>query len=350
MNQTKAKKLCLVFPGYGSQYVGMAKDLFDNYPYINSFIKQCDELLGFKLSDIMFYEDLKTLSQVEYGGVALYLHSMSLWKILQNEYEIENVFDNDKYDVTIMGHSIGEYAAFHNAGLFKSLQDGLFITNKYMQSMQKCTTSEHGMCALVTDGKDIETNVINNLNTFITICEKYHVDVANINTPNQLVVTGYKKDIKDAIKELNDERMYNKKLRHKFLDVCGTACHSRLLKPSETELFDAWKNMDLNDNNLKCEIFMSATGRKYEKGIDNIPQLMSKQLYDRVYFNDCIRNYMDEHRTDDETDEFHFVEIGPKSVLSKMIQQICEYYNYSNVTTINIDTSNSIKLFESVLN
>ena len=256
----KQKKLCFIFPGMGSQYTGMCKDLASDYPYINTFLKECDEYLGIKLSDMMFNSDSKTLAKIEYGSVAVFIHSMCVWKILQNEYNIDAVFatnnnEHNNASSTIMGHSMGEYAALTVANLFKSFEDAIFITNFSAQIMKKCTTPNQAMCAIVSDPKNVEMNILNNLCVVNTMCDSHNVDIANITTPNQIVVSGYKEHIDKVIEDLNSERHYKGTLRYKYLEIKG-AYHSYLMRPVETESYDEWHGLDLNTPSALNFIFI----------------------------------------------------------------------------------------------
>ena len=354
----KQTKLCFIFPGMGSQYTGMCKDLALDYPYISTFLEECDEYLGIKLSDMMFNSDSKTLAKIEYGSVAVFIHSMCVWRILQNEYNIDDVFDTNKnkhnnISPTIIGHSMGEYAALTVANLFKSFKDAISITNFSAQIMKKYTTPNQAMCAIVTDPKNLEMNIINNIDTFNTICDSHNIDIANINTPNQVVLSGYKENIDKVIKDLNCEQHYKGTLRHKYLEIKG-AYHSYLMRPVETESYDEWHGLDLNTPSaLNCEIYLNVIGDKYDTNTNEmtIADIMSGQLYKKVHWHDCIKNYFEQNENDDNV-EYNFIEIGPRNVLQKMIAQICSYHNYDKtreIKVVSIDHSKSVKLVEDML-
>ena len=156
----KAKKICFVFPGMGTQYIGMCKDLAAEYKYIDTFLKESDDYLapsndGRKMTDIMWNSDKKTLALVINGCNATLLNSICLWKILQKEYNIDNLFNREDnvLDVAIMGHSLGEMSAMHASGLWKSDQDGLWIQQKFGEIMRSQTEQGQAMCAVVSDPK-----------------------------------------------------------------------------------------------------------------------------------------------------------------------------------------------------
>ena len=360
-NQQKLKKLCFIFPGMGSQYTGMCKDLATDYPYIGTFLQECDDIIGFKLSDIMFNSDSNTLAKIEYGSVAVFVHSMCIWRILQHEYDIDNIFDtthpkNKNISSTIIGHSMGEYAALTAANLFKSFEDAIGITNFFAQLMARYTTSDQAMCAFVCDPKDIDKNFVNNMSIINTSCDKYNVDIANINTPNQIVVSGYKENIDKVIKELNYAELYNGALRHKYLDIKG-AYHSNLMRPGENEYVQKWHGLDVNGpSELHCDIYLNGIGDKYDpnKNTSTISDIVSNQICHQVYWHQCITNYFGD-MTDidnDENVEYNFIEIGPKKVLKKMIEQISAYHNYDktkDIKIMSINNSKTIKLVEDIL-
>eukprot|EP01084_Bolivina_argentea_P071905 130626_1 len=143
------KKRCFIFPGMGSQYTGMCKDLYNDYKYIKIFLEECDELLGFSISNIMFNAEPKELQQPQFSGTSIFIHSMCIWKILETEYNIDNILcDNNS---TVIGHSTGEYSALTVVNVFKTFQDALHITNFYTQCMQECSSSNQAMYAIISD-------------------------------------------------------------------------------------------------------------------------------------------------------------------------------------------------------
>eukprot|EP01083_Nonionella_stella_P247670 858427_1 len=185
----KSKKICFLFPGMGSHYIGMCKDLSTDFSYINTYLKQCDNQLGYNLSNAMFDSDIETFNTVPYGGMAMFVHSMCIWKILQTEYNIENLFTNNDTECTIIGHSMGECAAVTCAGLFTSDTDALYVTDQFSKANANMAAPDQAMCAVMSNPKNKDGNIINNINTVLKICNSYNIDIANINTPNQIVIS-----------------------------------------------------------------------------------------------------------------------------------------------------------------
>ena len=350
---SKNKRLCFVFPGMGSQYPGMCKDLATDFPYIKTWLQQVDDQLRHKITDIMYNSDTKTLSSIEVGSVAVYLHSLCIWNILQHEYEVDTILSQT--DSTIMGHSFGEYAAITAAGLFKTWQESLYITDFFAQVMHKHTGEGQAMCAVVLDKKDRENDFVNRMDLFDKVFADNRVDIANINTPNQIVVSGYIKDIEQAVTDLKEMECYNK-LRHKYLDI-GGAYHSYLMKPGLDEYWGEWGKLDLNEE-LKCDLYLNYIGDKYETGDQRvIKEVLTKQLYRKVYWIDCISNFMNDGldgMTDDEKmeKEYYFIEVGPKRVVNAMLKGMMKYFGWDktrNVKFINCEDSKAIKNIENVL-
>lgn len=130
---------CLVFPGQGSQYVGMGKSLYDNHPSIRSFYHECDDILKYKLTDIMFDGPQSTLTQTIHAQPAIFVHTLAVWKLLQSEHGLSiNDFQ------TAMGHSLGEFTALTVANYFNKFEDALNIVHKRAQFMNDCCNDESG--------------------------------------------------------------------------------------------------------------------------------------------------------------------------------------------------------------
>jgi len=357
----KSKKICFVFGGMGSQYVGMCKDLAEEYSYIASFLKDCDDYLldiqqppsGVKLTDMMFNSDKKTQAEVINGCNATAVHAICIWKILEKEYGIHSLFNHEHnvLETTIMGHSIGEHPAMYAAGLFKSDEDELWICQRFGECMRDCTIPGQAMAAVVSNPKDVDKNLLDMMPQVDRVCAECNVSLANINSHTQLVFSGYREDIGTAVTMLNAKELFDGKLRHLYLDI-GGAYHSHLMQGTKERYYDYWHSLDLNEQ-LRCNVYLNGLGNRYE-GKDSIRNLLAQQLYSRVYWHDCVKNYMDNTTKGGQEEDFEhiFIEIGPKKVCAKLIDQIVKYLGYDqrhSIRTMNITNAKTLSLIESVL-
>eukprot|EP01084_Bolivina_argentea_P090169 162520_1 len=338
------RKKCFMFPGMGSQYPGMCRDLCNDFPYISTFLEECNELLGFSITDIMWNSDAKELEQASFAGTSIVIHSMCIWNILQREYEIETVLTDD--NSSVIGHSTGEYSALRAANVFGTFKDALNMTYFYAKCMQRCSSTEQAMYAVIAEDIDIAL--------LESTVSQHNVDIANINTSNQIIISGLKTNIEAAVAAFNASKDVNYKVRGKYL-ATGGAYHSRHMRPMSDVLKDAFHLLSLNKK-PKCDLYMNVIGGKYDCDIhEDIASIMAKQLYDQVHWHECIQNYFAANECEDDDSlefEYDFIEIGPKNVLRNMVQNICKYHKYDqtkDVHVMSIGTTNSIDLIKTIL-
>merc|ERR1712244_89193 len=139
--------------------------------------------------------------------------------------------------------------------------------------------------------------------------------------------------------------------RHKWLDT-DTAHHSYLMKPAEEPLINKWNELELNDT-LKCDVYLNGNGDIFEQknNENDIGHLMAKQLYSDVCWYQSITNYMQNNQEDEES-QYYFIELGPRNVCQKLIQQILSYHHYektNRVEIMSIGSSKSVHQIESIL-
>eukprot|EP01083_Nonionella_stella_P226061 803205_1 len=193
------RKKCFMFPGMGSQYPGMCRDLCNDFPYIRTFLEECNELLGFSITDIMWNSDAKELEQASFAGTSIVIHSMCIWNILQREYEIETVLTDD--NSSVIGHSTGEYSALRAANVFGTFKDALNMTYFYAKCMQRCSSTEQAMYAVIAEDIDIAL--------LESTVSQHNVDIANINTSNQIIISGLKTNIDAEVAAFNTDNDVN---------------------------------------------------------------------------------------------------------------------------------------------
>jgi [acyl-carrier-protein] S-malonyltransferase len=283
-------KRVFIFPGQGSQSIGMAKDLYDNMPEAKEMIQMADDAIGFKLSHIMFNGPEESLKQTENTQPAIFLHSVVL----------VSQFRNFIADMTA-GHSLGEYSALVAAGSMQ-FYDAIKVVRTRGLAMQKAGTINKGtMAAIVGLTPD----------SLEEICKEASavgiVQCANFNSPGQIVISGSVDGVKKAMEIAKSK---GAKLV-KELVVSG-AFHSPLMEPAKDDLVA--KLNSTNIYNAKIPVYANVTAKPVTDK-EEIKSLLISQLNAPVRWEETIKNMIQ-----DGADEF--VEIGPGKVLQGLVKRI----------------------------
>lgn len=281
-------KKAFVFPGQGSQFVGMAKDILDEHSAANKYLQQAEDILGFDLANLMFNGPEDKLLQTSVTQPAIFVHSV-LAALTYKDFKPD----------AVAGHSLGEFSALVAAGVL-SFEDGLRLVQARANAMQKaCDEQESGMAAIIgLDDEKVEEicSEIDNL-----------VVPANYNTTGQVVISGTMDGIEKAIVSFQEAgaRMAIK------LKVNG-AFHSPLMKSAEDEL--AAKINETNFHAPICPIYQNVVATAV-KDVEEIKTNLIKQLTAPVRWTQTIKQM--------KTDGFEsFEELGPGKVLSGLIRKI----------------------------
>ncbi|MBI5216131.1 MAG: ACP S-malonyltransferase [Ignavibacteriae bacterium] len=295
-----------IFPGQGSQYVGMGKDLFEQNETAREMFKQADELLGVSLSKICFEGPEEELKQTKNTQPAIFLHSVILSKLLGQQ------------DVSMVaGHSLGEYSALVYAGVL-SFEDGLKIVRLRGELMQRAGELQPGTMAAIVG---LESNILE------SVCAEAStegiVQCANFNSPGQIVISGSVSGVKKAM-ELAKAR--GAKLV-KELVVSG-AFHSPLMEYAVEGLSKALDAITINDATIP--VYANVTAKPVTKAPE-IRQLLKDQLTKPVRWEESIKNMVADGAK-------RFVEVGPGKVLQGLVKRID-----ASVEVIGIDKFSDIK-------
>ncbi len=283
-------KIAFLFPGQGSQYVGMSKDFYESSSKAKEIIERADELLGFGLSKIMFEGPLEKLKQTEITQPAIFLHSYVAYSLIENVSAEMSA-----------GHSLGEYTAFATAGAL-TFEEGLKLVRYRGQLMQRAGDQNKGTMAAVI-GMEAET--------LENICRKASsvgiVQCANFNSPGQIVISGAVEGVKEAMKlaKENGARIV------KELIVSG-AFHSPLMKSAEEKLADELNKTNFKE--LKNPVYSNVTAEKVKSAAE-AKELLIKQLTSPVKWHEIILNMVRDGAEE-------FVEIGPGKVLQGLVKRI----------------------------
>lgn len=278
-----------VFPGQGAQFVGMGKDLYENSELAKELFEKANEILGFRITDLMFEGTDEDLRQTKVTQPAIFLHSVILAKTLGEDFKPEMV----------AGHSLGEFSALVANGTL-SFEDGLKLVSQRAMAMQKaCEIEPSTMAAII--GLDDET------------VEKVCADIeevvvpANFNCPGQLVISGSMKGIEVAcekLKEAGAKRALPLKV--------GGAFHSPLMEPARVELEEAIENTTFSTPN--CAVYQNVNAKPVTDPAE-IKKNLVAQLTAPVRFTQTMVNMIADGASS-------FTEVGPGKVIQGLVKKV----------------------------
>jgi [acyl-carrier-protein] S-malonyltransferase len=277
----------VVYPGQGAQFVGMGKSMYDDFPRAKELFEQANEILGFRITDIMFSGTDEELKQTQVTQPALFLHSVILSKIWGRLFT----------PAMMAGHSLGEFSAL-TASNALSFEDGLILVDKRAHAMQKaCEAQPSTMAAIIGLPDETVEAICADVKNEIVVC-------ANYNCPGQIVISGTMSGIDKACEILTAEGAK----RALKLKVSG-AFHSPLMDPAHDELADAINSTRFNKP--ICPIYQNYTGLP-STDAETIKENLIAQLTSPVKWTQTVRNMIADGAD-------HFVELGPGKVLQGLI-------------------------------
>lgn len=277
-----------VFPGQGAQFPGMAKNLYENSPKAKEMLEKANEILGFRITDIMFEGTKEELQQTKVTQPAIFLHSVVLAAITDD-------FAPDM----VAGHSLGEFSALVANGVL-SFEDGLKLVSQRALAMQKaCEINPSTMAAVL----GLEDAAVEEL------CESIDelVVAANYNCPGQLVISGSNKGIEVACEKAKEAGA-----RRALPLPVGGAFHSPLMNPAKEELEKAIDATQFNA--AKCPVYQNVTAAP-STDLEVIKENLKKQLTAPVRWTQSVQAMVADGATE-------FVECGPGKVLQGLVKKI----------------------------
>ena len=301
----------LVFPGQGSQTIGMGKDFFENYDLVKDLFKEADDSLGTSLSKIILEGPKDELNLTINTQPAIFLISYSIFQVMKKEFNID--LDNAKY---FAGHSLGEYSALCAAN-YLSFSDTIKILKTRGDAMQNAVPKgEGGMLAVLGSKVEIIEALLNeNKNNFIA-------QIANDNSEGQIVLSGRNSDIEKLIHVLKSKNVKNMKL------PVSAPFHCKLMN-NATEIMRN-EIQKLNFQESKNKLISNVTAKEILNK-EELKTLLIDQIENRVRWRESV-NHMINNGVN------HFIEIGPGKVLTGLIKRIDK-----NVKTNTINTESDIK-------
>ncbi|MBE4908762.1 ACP S-malonyltransferase [Bacillus luteolus] len=286
-------KIAFIFPGQGSQTVGMGKQLADNYPNVASIFEKADSRLEFELTSLIFEGPQETLTLTANAQPALLTTSIA---ILEKFKEANIVPDY------VAGHSLGEYSALVTAGAL-SFEDAVYAVRKRGELMEEAVPAGVGTMAAILGMASLDLKQI----TDQVSSEGNSVQLANLNCPGQIVISGTVEGVSLAsqmAKEKGAKRVIP-------LDVSGPF-HSALMEPAATKFSAVLEGLDIN--NASIPVISNVTARPITDA-DEIKVKLIEQLYSPVLWENSVETLV-------ELGVDTFIEIGPGKVLSGLVKKV----------------------------
>lgn len=301
-------KTALVFPGQGSQFVGMGKDLYEEFSECKYIFDIANDILGFDLKKICFDGPDETLKQTEYTQPALFVHSLAVFEVIKN-----NEFHG------AAGHSLGEYSALTAAGVF-SFEDGLRLVRTRGLLMQESGQRNPGTMAAIVGLPFEEIEKI-----YLTASEFGIVQPANFNSPGQIVISG---DVNAVHRAIELAKQTGARLA-KELVVSG-AFHSPLMNYAYENIANELNKVTFNEPSIS--VYSNVSGQKF-RDVSEIKALLIEQIVKPVKWSQLIESMINDGIQ-------RFVEVGAGKVLTGLIKRI-----NSNVQVVNLGTVLELKEF-----
>ncbi len=278
-----------VFPGQGAQFVGMGKELYDNSTLAKDLFEKANQILGFRITDLMFSGTDEDLRQTKVTQPAIFLHSVIMAKVLGESFKPDMV----------AGHSLGEFSALVANGAL-SFEDGLVLVSKRALAMQKaCEARPSTMAAVLGLDDAIVEEVCASIDEVVV--------AANYNCPGQLVISGSNEGIDIACEKLKESGA-----KRAIKLPVGGAFHSPLMEPARVELEQAIK--DTHFNVPVCPVYQNVNALPTTD-----PKVIQKNLVDQltapVRWTQTAKNMVADGANE-------FVEVGPGKVLQGLIKKV----------------------------
>ena len=296
----------IIFPGQGSQFLGMAKDFHDNFELAKKIFEEIEDYSKIDIRNIIFENQKNKIDITQFTQICIFASSYVIFKISLQESDIS--FNDIK---VMMGHSLGEYTALACSNKI-SLKDCSIILKKRGELMNNAIKpNETGMAALIGGDSNYVQKIIedNNLN----------LEIANDNSPMQIVISGEKKEI-----DKNKSLFLNSKIK-KFIELnVSAAFHSKYMLEAQNKLSEEINLLKFSENEIK--IISNYDAQAHNDTI-SIKKNLQFQMANKVRWTESIKKL-------EEIEEKNIIEIGPGKVLSGLINRISKNFNIKSINEI----------------
>ena len=285
----------VIFPGQGSQIVGMGKEFYDNFDLVKKLFKEADETLNFSLSKIILDGPKDELDLTINTQPAIFLISYSIFNVINKEFNID--LNKAKY---FAGHSLGEYSALSSAG-YLSFSDTLKILRIRGDAMQNSVPKgEGGMVAVLGSTIEVIEDILKDNQ------QKFTVQIANDNSEGQMVLSGKNEDLDNLILSLKEKSIKNIKL------PVSAPFHCSLMSKATMTMTEEINKLDFKQS--KNKLISNVTAKEIEN-TNELKNLLIRQIENRVRWRESVINMIKNGIN-------HFIEIGPGKVLSGLVKRI----------------------------
>jgi [acyl-carrier-protein] S-malonyltransferase len=285
----------VIFPGQGSQIVGMGKEFHDKFDLVKKLFKEADETLNFPISKLILEGPKEELDLTTNTQPAIFLISYSIFNVITKEFNID--LNKAKY---FAGHSLGEYSALSCAG-YLSFSDTLKILRIRGDAMQNSVPKgQGGMVAVLGSTVEIVERILKDNE------KNFNAQIANDNSEGQIVLSGKIEDLDKLIIALKENTIKNVKL------PVSAPFHCSLMSKATSVMREELNK--LNFNEVEDKLISNVTAKKILSS-DELKDLLIKQIENRVRWRESVINMIN-------NDVNHFIEIGPGKVLSGLVKRI----------------------------
>jgi len=285
----------VIFPGQGSQIVGMGKEFYDKFDFVKKLFKEADETLNFSLSKLILEGPKDELDLTINTQPSIFLISYSIYSVIKNEFNIN--LSKAKY---FAGHSLGEYSALSCAG-YLNFSDTLKILRIRGDAMQNSVPKgQGGMVAVLGSSVEIIEKILKDNQ------KKFIAQIANDNSEGQIVLSGKTEDLDNLILVLKENSIKNIKL------PVSAPFHCSLMSNATKIMTEELNKLTFKDSQNKL---ISNVTAEEVSSVEDLKDLLIKQIENRVRWRESVINMI-------KNDVNHFIEIGPGKVLSGLVKRI----------------------------
>ncbi len=295
-----------IFPGQGSQFIGMSRDFYENFKIAKNIFDEISDYTGINLKKIIFDDDDNKLNITNFTQISIFTASLSIFKTIKSEKGI-SLSDID----TMLGHSLGEYSALACSEKINLKESSLILKKRGELMNNAVEPNKSGMAALIgLNSNEVEEIISQN---------KLNLEIANDNSPMQIVISG------DILELENSKKIFISNKVKKFIKLnVSSAFHSKYMLDAQIKLNEDIERLNFVSNKINIISNYSAKVSNDNKEIINS---LKNQMANRVRWTESIKTLIT-------LGEKNIVEIGPNKVLSGLIHRISKDFNIKSISTV----------------